>query len=107
MDVIFRELSIAEIPVVHCCCDSVVIRSIPNKDGEGWGWSQPYMVRAGEKIYPYLITLPKLDRDTIPRMITADMQSVYPSFLISSLMVCMRDCGDEMWLGAVFAVLNC
>lgn len=98
--VVFKELSLAEIPVARCRCDGAVVVSIPN-DEEGWKWSQPFIRKVGDKIYPYLTLFPSLDIKEIPEMVLAAMQSSYPSFLISSVTVFMRYGGDVVWLAAV------
>jgi hypothetical protein len=78
-----------------------VLVSTPNEDGEGWKWSQPFIRKAGDKVYPYLTLFPSLDRKEISEMTLVAMQSAYPSFLISSVLVFMRNGGYVVWLAAV------
>jgi len=104
--VVFKEISVGEIPVARCRCDGDVIVSIPNEDGEGWKWSQPFTRKVGDKIYPYLTLFPSLDIKEIPEMVLAAMQSSYPSFLISSVTVFMRYGGDVVWLAVVGQVVK-
>ena len=99
--VVFKEISIGEIPVARCRCDGVVIVSIPNEDGKGWKWSQPLIRKVGDKVYPYLTLFPSLDRKEISEMTLVAMQSAHPSFFISSVQLFMREGGDVVWLAAV------
>ena len=98
--VVFKEISVGEIPVARCRCDGDVIVSTPNENGEGWKWSQPFVRKVGDKVYPYLTFFPSRDRKEIPEITLAAMQSAYPCFLISSVIIFMRYGGDVVWLAA-------